>query len=172
MIRSNRVAFAGRRAIVLQGCTASLCLIAGIAQGQMLIRPVVVELAARQRAAAISVTLGDTARAPVRLQAELLRWTQDLEGRPITVASNDLIVSPPLVELQPGQRQVIRVALRAAPSNEELAYRLILEDVAEPAEGALVHRGWGWISHALRPTGAGGTVRYGAEHPALDRVPS
>jgi fimbrial chaperone protein len=136
MMRLDRVASAARSAAALQGWAAFLCLIAGVAQGQVLIQPVVVELAARQRAVAGHVTLGDTARAPVRLQAELLRWTQDREGRPITVASDDLIVSPALAELQPGQRQVFRIALRGAPSDQELAYRLILEDVAEPAAAA------------------------------------
>lgn len=133
MLRSNRVAFAGLRAIVLQGCAASLCLIGGATQAQMLIQPVVVELAARQRAVTVSVRLSDKAPSPVRLQAELLRWTQDRQGRQTTVASDDLIVSPPIAELQPGQRQVFRVALRGVPVSEELAYRLILEDIAEPA---------------------------------------
>jgi fimbrial chaperone protein len=136
MMHFYRVALAGRGAILLQWCLASLLLIAGISRAQMLIQPIVVELAPRQRAVAISVTLGETASAPVRLQAELLRWTQDRDGRAITAASDDLIVSPPLAELQPGQRQVFRVALRGAPSNEERAYRLVLEDIAEPGTAA------------------------------------
>jgi hypothetical protein len=56
MMRFHRVALIGRPAIVLQGCAASLCLIAGIVQAQILIQPVVVELAPRQRAVAINVT--------------------------------------------------------------------------------------------------------------------
>jgi fimbrial chaperone protein len=136
MMRFHRIAPVGRRAIVLQGCVASLCLIADIVQAQMLIQPVVVELAPRQRAVAISVTLSETAPAPVRLQAELLRWKQDPEGHSITAPSDDLIVSPPLADLQPGQRQVFRIALRGAPSNQELAYRLVLEDIADPDAAA------------------------------------
>lgn len=115
---------------------ASMCLIAGVAQAQMQLQPVVVEMAPRQRVVAVNVTLGGEAPAPVRLQAQLLRWTQDLEGRSITLPSDDLVISPPLAELQPGQRQVFRLALRGAPHAEESAYRLIFEDVAESAAAA------------------------------------
>ena len=141
MMRFHRLAAVGRRATVLQGCVASLCLIANIVQAQMLIQPVVVELAPRQRAVAVSVTLSESAPAPIRLQAELLRWKQDLEGHPVTVPSDDLIVSPPLADLQPGQRQVFRIALRGPPSNQEIAYRLILEDIADADAAASAAQG-------------------------------
>jgi hypothetical protein len=111
MMRFHRVAAVGRRAIVLQGCMASLCLIADIAQAQMLIQPVVVELVPRQRAVAVSVTLSEAAPAPVRLQAELLRWKQDLEGHSVTAPSDDLIVSPPIGQ---GTRPVSRGAAAGA----------------------------------------------------------
>lgn len=130
--RLHRFARHGCRANWPQGCVVFLCLIAGMAQAQVQFQPVVVELAARQRVVAVNVTLGDTAPAAVRLQAQLLRWTQDREGRSTTAPSDDLVISPPLAELQPGQQQVFRIALRSAPHNEELAYRLIFEDIAEP----------------------------------------
>lgn len=101
---------------------------------QVLISPVVVEVGARQRVVAVTVTLSDKARAPMRLQAEILRWRQDVQGASVTAPSDDLLVSPPIADLQPGDKQVFRVALRGPrPSPEELAYRLILENVAEPA---------------------------------------
>ncbi|MES2786894.1 MAG: fimbria/pilus periplasmic chaperone [Pseudomonadota bacterium] len=98
---------------------------------QVLLQPVVLELQPKQRVMALSVTLSEKATAPVRLQAELLRWTQDDQGRPLTEASNDLLVSPPIADLQPGQRQVFRVAVRQPkPLSEEASYRLILEDIS------------------------------------------
>ena len=73
----------------------------------------------------------------MRLQAELLRWGQGSQGEAVTEPSADLLISPPIAELRPGERQVFRVALRGArPAPEELAYRLILEDIAEPVLAA------------------------------------
>lgn len=103
-----------------------------------MISPVVVEMAPRQRAVAVTVTLSDTARAPVILQAELLRWVQDLQGKPLSEPSDDLLITPPIAELRPGAKQVFRLALRGQrPAPEELAYRLILEDVTEPTADGL-----------------------------------
>ncbi|NQW81162.1 MAG: molecular chaperone [Polaromonas sp.] len=112
-------------------------LASGPALAQVLISPVVVEVGARQRVAAVTVTLSDKARVPMRLQAEILRWRQDVQGDSVTVPSDDLLVSPPIADLQPGDKQVFRVALRGPrPSPEELAYRLILENVAKPVAAA------------------------------------
>ena len=118
------------------GLTIAL-LASGMASAQVLINPVVVELGARQRAVAVTVTLSSKASAPMRLQTELLRWRQDVQGDAVTEPSDDLLVSPPIADLQPGDKQVFRIALRGPrPTPEELTYRLILEDVAEPAADA------------------------------------
>lgn len=111
--------------------TAAL-LASGSAVAQVLISPVVVELGARQRTVAVTVTLSDKASGPMRLQADVLRWEQDVQGHDVTEPSDDLLVTPPIADLKPGDRQVFRLALRGArPSPEELTYRLILEDIAE-----------------------------------------
>jgi fimbrial chaperone protein len=98
---------------------------------QVLISPVVVEMTGAGRAVAVEITLSDRAKAPIRLQAELLRWDQDVRGAAVTEPSDDLLISPPIADLQPGDKQVFRVALRGARRGpEELAYRLVLEDIA------------------------------------------
>lgn len=114
-------------------CCAALFLASGAAIGQVLINPVILELGARQRAVSVTVTLSEKAIAPMRLQAQALSWSQNLQGDELTEPSNDLLVAPPIAELRPGEKQVFRVALRGArPAPGELAYRLILEDIAEP----------------------------------------
>lgn len=110
---------------------------------QVLIEPVFVEMGPRHKVATVAVTLSKAAPQPVRLQVDLLRWTQNLQGQSVTSPTNELLVTPPIADLQPGDKQVFRVALRGARLRpEELAYRLILEDVAKSrpdasAEGAL-----------------------------------
>lgn len=117
--------------------SAAALLEAGAVSAQALISPVVVEFGPKQRIATVRVTLSDAAR-PMRLQAQLLRWRQDLRGEAVTEPSTDLIVSPRIAELKPGQPQVLRIALRGAlPTTTEMTYRLLLEDVAEPASAGL-----------------------------------
>lgn len=127
------------------GCTHSLTnalvvttlLASSPAWAQVLISPTTVELRSglRQRGSAVSVTLSDSADNPVRLQAELLRWKQDIRGQALTEPSDILLVTPPVAEIKPGDTQIFRLALRGTrPSPEELAFRLNLEDIAEPIE--------------------------------------
>jgi len=113
---------------------AAALLSSGIAAAQAQISPVVVEFGPKQRVATVRIVLSEKARGPMRLQVQLLRWTQDLRGEAVTQPSEDLIVTPRIADLQPGQQQVLRLGLRAGlPAQSEMAYRLYLEDIAEPA---------------------------------------
>lgn len=103
------------------------------AAAQVLIDPVVVELAPQQRVAAISVSVSDKAEAPVRMQAQVFRWTQSTSGEELSEPSNELLVTPVIAEIKPGQKQLFRVALRGPrPAPGELAYRLLLDNISEP----------------------------------------
>lgn len=109
--------------------------LSGGATAQVLIQPVVVELSQQRRVASVTLSLSSKARAPVRLQADVLSWRQDLLGRPVSEYTDDLLVTPPLVVIQPGERQVFRVALRKiSPSTDELSYRLLLEDISDQVD--------------------------------------
>ncbi|MBC5767659.1 fimbrial biogenesis chaperone [Ramlibacter albus] len=111
---------------------------AATAQGQVLIQPVVVQFAAKQKVVAVSLAMSERAAAPMQLQAQVLRWTQDSEGGAVTQPADDVLVSPAITQLHPGQRQVFRLALRnPQPAGVEKAYRLVLEDVAQvPADAS------------------------------------
>jgi fimbrial chaperone protein len=109
---------------------ALLILFAGHASAQVLIEPVVVELGARQRATAVTITLSSKAAGPLVLQSEVFQWEQALDGSSRNQPTNDLVVVPPIVELKPGESQLLRIGQRGprrAPG--EQAYRLVLEDV-------------------------------------------
>jgi fimbrial chaperone protein len=124
------------------GLAATLLLACSTAAAQLVIGPIVVEFGEKQRVAAVSVKLDNGAKLPMRLQAEILRWTQDLAGKALTEETDELLVTPPMAELQPGQRQVFRLALRGnRPAPEELAYRLVLEDISESTSSAEVSPG-------------------------------
>jgi fimbrial chaperone protein len=45
---------------------------------------------------------------------QLFAWSQDA-GQDILQPTTDLLVSPPVFTVQPGQSQLLRIALRGAP---------------------------------------------------------
>jgi fimbrial chaperone protein len=118
----------------LAGWHFAFCLlVCGPASAQVVITPVLLELGARQRAVTVSVTLSEQAPAPMLLQSEVLRWSQQVDGDPMLEPTADLLVAPAIAELRPGQTQLFRVAMgRPRDGQDEVAYRLILEDSAEP----------------------------------------
>ncbi len=112
---------------------AATWLAPAVASAQLLINPVLVEFGAAQRIASVTVTLDSAAAESMLLQADVLSWTQGLDGSSVSEGSDDLLVVPPMAELKPGEQQTFRIALRGARQKpEEAAYRLILEDVAAP----------------------------------------
>lgn len=122
--------------ILALGCLAGSGLVSRQARAQVLIQPVSVEFSPAQRTVVVNVTLSEKALQPVRLQAQLLRWQQDLQGLPVVEPTDEFLVSPAIADVQPGAKQVFRVALRGPRANAtELAYRLILEDVSDVPAG-------------------------------------
>lgn len=117
--------------------TASLLMLLGlwVHMGSALafqVRPVRVDLGARQAAAQLVVS-NPTARAML-IQADAFNWTQAGDKDQLDPSSN-LIVNPPIFELAPGAQQVVRVGLRRpAEAGEEVAYRVWLTQVATPGD--------------------------------------
>jgi fimbrial chaperone protein len=70
----------------------------------------------------------------VLVQAEMMLWEQ-VDGEDRLTPTRDLLVSPAVFTLPPNGSQLVRVALRHVPADvtRELAYRLILQEVPQPA---------------------------------------
>jgi fimbrial chaperone protein len=67
------------------------------------------------------------------MQPTAVLWKQDSNGNDELVPTRDIITAPPLVEIAPRQKQVIRLALRAVePKDKERQYRLLVREV-QPA---------------------------------------
>ncbi len=109
----------------------SLFLGAGSAQAFQ-VRPVRVDLGARQAASQLVVT-NPTANTML-IQADAFDWSQARDKDSLNPSTN-LIVNPPIFELAPGAQQVVRVGLRRAiESGVEVPYRIWLTQVATPGE--------------------------------------
>lgn len=106
--------------------------------GQFSVSPVRIQMAARDRATAITLTNeGDT---DLVMQADVYHWKQKPDGQDELQLTEDLILSPPILKLKPKSRQVVRLArLRTLPSGEQQTYRLIVRELpeAQVSEGAV-----------------------------------
>ena len=111
----------------------------GSAAAQLVIGPTVIEFGPKQKVAAVSVTLDSKVAMPMRLQADVLVWRQTAKGENVYEDTAELLVTPPIAEIKPGQKQVFRLALRGPRAAQgELAYRLVLEDISAEISSAEV----------------------------------
>lgn len=93
------------------------------------VSPTSVVVPASQNAGGL--TLENTGGTPLHGQVRLFRWQQS-DGVDRLEPTRDLVVSPPMLRLAPGQRQLVRVIrLGAPPAGEETAYRLIVDELPD-----------------------------------------
>jgi fimbrial chaperone protein len=87
---------------------------------------------------AAGLWLSNTGEQPLHAQVRAYHWSQ-AQGRDELVPAPALIVSPPLVELQAGARQFVRVIRSGgAPADHEDAFRIVIDElpIDEPAPHA------------------------------------
>lgn len=82
--------------------------------------------------AADGLWLSDTGSDPVHAQVRVYRWTQR-DGKEVLEPSRDLVISPPMLQIAAGERQLIRVirvgAPPAGPDATEASYRVIIDEL-------------------------------------------
>ena len=94
----------------------------------VIISPVQLDLSLRYPVASFTVT--NDSEFPITYQASTLSWTQ-IDVQDIQLATQDLILTPPIVTIKSRSSQVFRVGLFKKPDNlVELSYRVILEDIS------------------------------------------
>jgi len=122
--------FTGRVARAVLAAALLTGLVATSWAGSFSVSPVRIYLKPRDRAVAVTLTNeGDTA---VALQADVFVWSQTPDGTDQLELSEDLILSPPIIRLEAGAKQVVRLALlRPADASQQLTYRLIVREVPE-----------------------------------------
>lgn len=122
----------GRRCLGL-GIAGVLCLSLSYASAADLrVDPTTLVMAMDQRDAEISFrNLGDH---PLRAQVRLYRWTQQ-QGRDSLSPTQDLAVSPPLLEIPAHTQYTVRLArLKDTSGPAETSYRIIVDEFPEASE--------------------------------------
>jgi fimbrial chaperone protein len=104
----------------------------GACAASLQVAPVLLDVASP--GAATTVTLRNTGTSPISTQVRVFRWVQD-GGKERLDPTDDVVASPPAAELRPGQDYVLRVVrLAKAPVGGEEAYRLLIDELPEPAQ--------------------------------------
>ncbi|MET0254675.1 MAG: molecular chaperone [Luteibacter sp.] len=96
------------------------------------VSPIGLRLATSSTAEALWLT--NTGSDTVHAQVRVFRWTQ-VDGKDVLEPSRDLVVSPPMVSIAPGDRQLVRVIRQVAPAGDgtETAYRVLVDEL--PVDG-------------------------------------
>lgn len=119
------------RALLLVGaCLAS----SGALASGLQVSPVSLTLQATQNASGL--WLGNTGSDVVHAQVRVYHWTQP-NAKDTLTPSRGLVISPPMAEIKPGQRQLVRVIRIGAPPGDAIegAYRLAVDELPIDVEG-------------------------------------
>ncbi|MGN6313295.1 MAG: fimbrial biogenesis chaperone [Rhodanobacteraceae bacterium] len=117
--------------IVLRGLAAALLIACGSAGASGLqVAPVGLEFAPGNTAQGVWLT--NTGNDVLRAQVRVFHWTQ-VDGKDVLAPTQGLVASPPMLNLQPGAQQLVRVIRTgtAANTNED-AYRLLVDELPQP----------------------------------------
>ncbi|MES2390275.1 MAG: fimbria/pilus periplasmic chaperone [Acidobacteriota bacterium] len=98
--------------------------------------PVNIFLAPGQRATTLTVTNHGTTETAIQIRG--FAWSQK-DGADQLVASDNLVLSPPLATIPAGATQVVRLILRQPPQGQESTYRIWVDQIPPPAEAGIVH---------------------------------
>lgn len=91
------------------------------------VAPVMLNLSTAQRAGALYLT--NTGDQPIHAQIRVYDWTQS-SGKDVLTQTNEVVSSPAVTSLAPGQRQLVRiVVLNPAPHSQEQSFRLLVDEL-------------------------------------------
>jgi fimbrial chaperone protein len=117
------------RAILV--CVSALLLnLHSASAASLQVAPVLVEVPAPGAASTVSVR--NTGAQSIMTQLRIFRWSQD-GGEERLEPTNDVVASPPFVELKPQQNYTIRI-IRAAKRETlpEESFRLVIDELPQP----------------------------------------
>jgi fimbrial chaperone protein len=94
------------------------------------ISPVRIELSAQETTSAVTVT--NTGDEPVSVQLRVFSWRQEANEDRLE-PTRDLVATPPVFSVPPGESQIVRIGLRRPPQGTvEVPFRAIFEEIPGP----------------------------------------
>lgn len=114
----------------------SLFVILGLATSAMAyadarfqVDPTRIDLSKETRAQAFQVTNHGTT--PLRVQISANTWRDDADGGMILAATNDIVIRPSLLQIEPGASKTVRVATIIDTPASEATYRVFVEELPD-----------------------------------------
>lgn len=113
---------------MLLSTVLSFVLIAScVAANSLLLWPIYPTITADKKAT--SVWIENKGRDDAYLQVRIFRWEQH-NGQDTYTVQNQVIATPPFVQIPGGQKQLVRVLVQAnIPAGQESAYRIIIDEL-------------------------------------------
>lgn len=104
--------------------------VAALAANSVLIWPIDPKIPAEDKAA--ELWLENRGDATTLMQVRVFGWQQQ-NGQEQFQTQQNVVASPPLVRIEPGQRQLVRLIKQAPlPASAENAYRVLLDEIPTP----------------------------------------
>jgi len=100
------------------------------------IAPVVLELSSSRTAGVVKIVNNDNH--DVSLQLRAFEWKQN-DSKDDLQPTQNLIISPPVFSLAPGASQVIRIVSKQPSGPNEIAFRMLIDEIPSAAEGATIN---------------------------------
>jgi fimbrial chaperone protein len=107
-----------------------LWLAAGAQAAGLTVTPVSLRFAPADTAHGLWLT--NSGSEPLHAQLRLFRWSQ-ADGADRLQPTQELALSPPILELQPGQQQLVRVIRLLPAGAAEQSYRILIDELPDPA---------------------------------------
>ncbi len=108
--------------------------------GGLTVSPIMVEFSAKETAQGL--WLSNNGDEPMRAQLRTYAWSQ-ADGTDALQPSQDLVLSPPMLTLGPGQQQLVRVIRAGASAPREQSYRILIDELPDPAKPQ--HKGLSFV---------------------------
>jgi fimbrial chaperone protein len=122
---------------LLQGLLAASFLAISAASSDatsLAVSPITVEVTAPGSTSRVTLENGGTE--VLAAQVRIFKWVQK-NGKDELVATRDVVASPPIVKIQPGSKNVVRlVRTSKSPVVTEETYRLLVSEVPTPEQAA------------------------------------
>ena len=113
----------------LAAFVAALLVASAANGGSFSIAPVRLDVKMPRRAASVEVQ--NTGELPAQIQVERYLWVADKGGDDVLEATDDIVATPPIFTLAPGQKQIVRVLVSGNHDpTREATYRVILQETA------------------------------------------
>lgn len=113
--------------VLLAAVLAASALASPVSAAQFNVKPIRIYLS--KDTTSTVLTVENQAPQVLRLQIRAYAWTNDAHGNPVLVPSDDLIVFPTLVDVNPMERRSIRIGFTGAAAGKELSYRIALDEL-------------------------------------------